>query len=765
MPTIDVTLCGPPSLSLDGGPSSDHGLPTKSLALLAFLAVESRNHSREKLASLLWGESPDDKANASLRQALSSLRRVLGDRISITRTAVGLEPGVTSDVQTFLKTARTDPEAAAQIEVCRFLESFSPRNCPTFDEWVEAVRGDFRVRYCRCLATAGRDAIARRAWREAVALGTQWCRVDPAAGDAALLLVEALYLSGDTRAALEAYDVFMAHQEAHPTATTPEELRDLVARIASERSTTNSNTGDDSWHESTEHFEAGLAGRTAEWEILNRIWADAEHGTGRVVVVEGDVGAGKTRLADDYCRWVTTRGGQVLRARAYESGVTTQIGTMLELLRGALHRPGVSGADPIAMGIVARILPEVRRRFPAIVVHDSEPGTAVLEEAIADLLLAIAEDAPLLVVVDDFHWCDPETGAMLHYLARRLEQAPIVWYAALTLGHEEQDAPAIRVARALRAMPGAERLELAPLTAEEVWAVLRDLGRIRPGTTAQRLAQRVHEITHGNPFYVIELLKTWLAEGWFSANPTTGEWILSDRRDFEVQVGTVSPSVQEAIAQRVARLPDDQQLLLTTIAAHDHGCTADVLSHVHGMSRLRVAALSDALEKRFLVGESNGGYECAHPIIGSVVLTSMGPARRRELHRAIAIAMVQAAHDRGAEPDAGEVAYHADIGKEQGLAYEHALRATEGSRALGATAEALHWLDVAARWARTRDETSSIDRATAELLGAVGALEPRPPARRGGQARLSRRDFDLSDGIDTHLDVASTPAGATEVGP
>src|SRR5690606_7124538 len=252
---------------------------------------------------------------------------------------------------------------------------------------------------------------------------------------------------------------------------------------------------------------------------------------------------------------------------------------------------GLVGADPIALGIVARILPEIRRRFPAITVHDSEPGTAVLEEAVADLILAIAEDTPLLVVVDDFHWCDPETGTMLHYLARRLEQAPIVWYFALTLGHEEQDAPTIRVARALRAMPGALRLELAPLTADDVWAILRDLGRLRAGNTAQRLAQRVHEITHGNPFYVIELLKTWRAEGWFTADPTTGEWILSDRDDFDVHVGTVSPSVQEAIAQRVARLPTDQQLLLPTIAAHDHGCTADVLSHVHGMSRLRISAL------------------------------------------------------------------------------------------------------------------------------------------------------------------------------
>jgi DNA-binding SARP family transcriptional activator len=751
MPTIDLTLCSPPSLRVEGEPPSDHGLPTKSLALLAFLAVESGTHSREKLATLLWGESSDEKANASLRQALSTLRRTLGDQITITRTAVGLEPGVTSDVQCFLTLAQTEPATAGKIEVWRFLEGFAPRHCPAFDDWVEAVRGDLRARYCRCLATAGREALARRAWREAVALGTQWLRVDPDSGGATLLLVEALYLSGDTTGAMDAHEAFLARQAANSGAPPPAELRALVARISNDRPPPDRPASNDSWHEVSEHFEAGLAGRAAEWAALGRAWAEARRGSGRVVVVEGDLGAGKTRLADDYCRWVITQGGQVLRARAYESGVTTQIGTMLELLLGALQCPGVAGADPIALGIVARILPEVRRRFPTIAVHDAEPGTAVLEEAIADLLLAIAEDAPLVVVVDDFHWCDPETGAMVHYLARRLGQAPIVWYVALTLGHEEQDAPAIRVARALRAIPGVERLELAPLTVEEVWAVLRDLGRIRPGTTARRLARRVHEITHGNPFFVIELLKTWLAEGWFTPDPETGEWIVSDRSDFEVHVGTVSPSVQEAIAQRVERLPGDQQALLATIAAHDHGCQADVLAHVHGMSRLRIAALSEALERRFLVGEPDGRYECAHPIIGSVVLTSMGQARRRELHRAIALAMVQAAQDRGGEPDPGEVAYHADLGEEQDLAYEYALRVTEESRALGATAEALHWLDIAARWARTRDETAAVDRATAELLGTGHVVKPRPPAGRGRDARLSRHDFDLADGMGSQL--------------
>lgn len=713
-------------------------------------------HSREQLAALLWGDSSDEKASASLRQALSSLRRVLGDEIQVERTRVSLAPGVRCDVRRFLELAPTDPAAAVAIEIPRFLEGFSPRHCPAFDDWVDAVRGDLIARYCRALASAGRDAMARRDWREAISLAERWIQAAPSSAEAAHLAVEALYLSGDTTGALAAHADFTDRRggKSHPA------LQGLIEKITGTRERPEETDGNDNWHESTPNFEAGLAGRGVAWDALLQAWTEAEHGEGRVVVVEGEAGAGKTRLAEDFCRWITMRGGQVLRTQAYESGLATQLGIMLELLRDALHLPGVAGADPITLGVIARVLPDVRRRFPGIVVHDTDPGMAVLEEAVADLLLAIAEDQPSVVVVDDFHWCDPETSTVLHYLARRLERAPVLWYVALTWGHEEHDAPAMRVARAMRVLPGARRLELAPLTPDEVWEVLRDLGRIRSDQSGRRLAERLHEVTHGNPFYLIELLKTWLAEGWFSADPATGEWTLSDRGDVEVPVGTVSPSVHEAIARRVARLPDDQQSLLMTIAAHDHGCSTDVLSHVHGMSRLRISSLCGALEQRFLVSESGERYTCAHPIITSVVLTSIGPARRRELHRAIAIATVAAARGRGTSADPGEVALHADLGEEVDLAYAHAMRAAEAARSLGATGEALHWLDVAARWARSPDETAAVDGGTAALLDlAGGAITPHPPARRRSRLALSRQDFDLNDGPETPADAPAAQGG------
>jgi DNA-binding SARP family transcriptional activator len=678
MPTIQLTLCGPPAIRMPDL-SPPVALPTKAMALVAYLAMEPGFHSREHLASLLWGESPDGKANASLRQALKTLREHLGDHVQIERTRVGLVSGVSCDARQFLELAKTSPASAAAIEAGRFLEGFAPRHCPDFDDWAVAVRRDLIARYGRVAAAAGAEAIARGDWRQAVTIGERWAMVAPDSPDAARLVVEANLLG------------------AQPTPLAAD---------------------DDRWQAVPSDFKAGLAGRAAVWETLVQGWERAAHGTPRVAVIEGEIGTGKTRLTDDFARWVSTQSGQVLRAQAYESERTTQLGLMLELLRGALACPGVAGADPIALGIIARVLPDVRRRFPSLAVHDGEPSFAILEEAAADVLIAIADDQPLLVAIDDFHWCDPESVAMLHYLVRRMDRASLLWYVALALGHEEHDAPALRVARALRTMPGAVRAELAPLAVEDVLEIIRDLGRVRADAVAHRLARRVHEITQGNPFYVVELLKTWLAEGCVTIDAATGEWLLSDREDADFQACAVPPSVHEAIAQRIGRLTREQQALLTTIAAHDHGCGADVLSHVHGQSRLRVAMVCDVLRQRCLVGEAEGRYVCAHPLIASVVLASVGAARRREVHRAIALATVEVARINRMPPDASEVAYHADRGEEAGLAYTHAMRAMEAARAVGANTEALHWLDVAARWAHTPEDLAMVDHATAQMLEA-----------------------------------------------
>jgi DNA-binding SARP family transcriptional activator len=741
MPEIALRFCSHPSIQ--NGSEDAGALPAKSLALLAFLALETGPRSREELTALLWGESPEEKASASLRQALSHLRTTFGDRLRIDRTTVELDPGVATDVALFERTVGLDPDAALAIDIPRFLSVLHLKNTPAFEEWLEATQGRLMRKYRRAVIDCAKAAAARREWHRAAELAEKWLQLEPSSEDAAHLLVEARYLDGDETGALGAYSEFRARLEAAEERVPNLALRELVNRIESGRSRVPTPDQNDDWHEVTSHFSVALTGRRREWEVLLKAWSDVRNGLSRFIIVEGESGIGKTRLTDDFARWITTQGGSVLRSRAFEEGQTIPFSVMLEVLRAALNVPGVAGTDPVSLAEVARVVPEIRRRFPSLPQPGPAAGNALLLEAVAEVLMAAAEDHPIAVVIDDFQWCDPDSCTMLHYLVRRLEHSAVFWCATLNPSGLGRDAPAARLVRAIRASPATTRLELGPLGGEQVWSMIRELGHIKEATAGHRFATRVHEVTGGNPFYVIELLKTLLSQGWLSVHPETGEWTVAHRPEGEPDVGTMSPTVQEAIAQRLARLPDDLHAILMSIALSGPGCRTSALSHIHGISRLRAATIGDALVERYFAIEDGGLYRCAHSVIASVVRTEMSTTRRREMHRAIALAMIAVAENGDGSADPGEVAQHAEQGGELRIAYQYALEASQSSRERSAYEEALAWLDLASSCASTPDQTSTVDRATASLLEVAGWPEAPALPRRSGVFALSRGDFDL----------------------
>lgn len=747
MPQVRLTLCGRPAVAVGEPPGREVRLPAKSLALLAFLALEPGPQPRAVLTALLWGESPDGKAGASLRQALTQLRGALGEYLRIDRATVGLDPNLPCDLWDFLRSWQQDPEAAIGIDIPHFFGSTTLRNCPAFDEWLDGARTDLIRKYGVVLAQAAHAAAARRDWRRSAELAGRWLGIEPTSDDAAHLLIETRHLAGDEAGALAAFAEHRQRLAATDGREPGPALRELAKRIESRRPWVGPPAREQGWQEAAPALEASLVGRGGEWAALVAAWEEVRTGRGRIVVVEGEAGIGKSRLAEDFGRWVETQGGAVLRSRGFEEGLAVPFASMLEVLRAALDLPGVGGTDPACLAEVARVLPEVRRRFPAIPEASGSPGSSLLFAAVSELLLAAAEERPLAVLIDDLQWWDPESCAMVHYVVRRLERSPVGWCVTLTPGDLDRESPAARLARALRASPAATRIQLAPLSEEEVLGLIRELGRVNEAAAGSRLAARIHEVTGGNPLYVIELLRMFFARGWLTAHPETGEWIVRGRMEGDADVGTLSPTVHETVAQRVARLPMELREILMSISVSGTGCRAEVLSHLHGMSRLRVAAIGDGLVERSLAVEGAGRYRCAHPVIARVVRAEMTAARQREIHRAIALALIEVAAGGGDGVDPGEVAQHAEQGGELRLAYEHALAAARASSDRAAHEEALAWLDLASASAQTAEETAAVDQATAALLQAAGWPEPPPSSRRSGAtAALCPSDFDLPEG-------------------
>ena len=749
MASVRLTLLGPPSVSLTDKAPNVPALGAKDLALLTFLVLEPGPHTREELAGLLWGESSEAEARTSLRQSLQHLRTQLGPLVRGDRAVVEVMGRVECDVLEFRKMVVQEPRLALTMDIPRFLAGFSVRRAPQFEDWVTETRRGLLRQYQDALGTLAREAMGQWRWRDAAELAGRWTASDPFSDEAIRLATEAHYLAGDRGAALARYTEYRLRLLAETGCEPSRSLLNLVRRVESDAASINARPITDEWYARAPSFESSLIGREQEWNVLLKTWKTVKRNSSRIVLIEGEPGVGKSRLSEEFVRWVVADGGSVLRSHAYDAQAGLRYEPVVEILRDALGTPGLAGTAPEWLSEVAKLLPELRGRFPGLPdaspVEDSSAGWRLFE-GVAQLLLALAAERPVVVSLEDLQWCDGDSCDLLRFLVRRSEKAPVLWLGTVNLGEVERDAPSARFCRVLRAKSQASVLSLRPLTEEELWVMIREMGHLSTPTGARRFANRMFGVTAGNPFYLVELLKTMFAQGLLAIDEETGEWTVAPGLALDEGQGfPISRTVHDVIAERVERLPGELRDLLITMAVAGAGCRPEVLSHVHGISRLHAASVGDALADRRLVVEDSGMYRCAHPVIAHVVRNGLTASRRKEVHRILALALERSIAAADPREAAREIARHADRGGEAALAYRYALLAADRARQRYAFAEAMSWLDLAATNANGPEEGDAANRLTANILEAAGWSEAPPPSILGGPLtrELTAEDLDL----------------------
>ncbi len=747
MEGLVLHLFGPPEVALPHGEPARRLASPKCLALLAFLALEPGPHPREELATLLWGDFPEPAARASLRQALKRIRDAIGGQLRLEHDIAQLTGPFSCDAIEFQDAVRRDPAEAARFDVARFLSGLAPHRAPAFDEWASTKRRRLLRQYEEVTAVLARRAMAASRWREAATWADAWLACEPMSEEATRVAVEAAYLAGDRGAALAHFATYRDKLRADLGAKPSAALQQLVRRIDGDEGARRARAPRRTPEPATPSFACSLIGREQGWRLLTRAWSAATTGRGGLVLIEGEAGVGKTRLAEDFLRFAATEGGTVVRGRGYDARSGIPLGPVVELLRDALDAPGVATTHTEWLSEVVRLVPELRQRFPAVP-PPGPPARATerwrLFEGVAQVFLAVADERPTALFVDDLQWCDADTCALLHFLVRRLEASPALVVAALAVDELERDAPAARLCRALRSRARATVVSLPALTEDQVWQMIREMGHLKSAAGARRFAGRVFGVTDGNPFHIVELAKTLFAQGLLAQDEARGEWTAAAAEPYGMHEFPLPTTVQLAIAERVARLPYVLRDLLAVVAVAGARCRVDVIAPVLGISRLRAAALADELVARHLLAAEGPVYRCAHPIVAAVVRADLTASHLKELHRALALAL-QDAPGGDAREAAGEIAHHADRSGERAIAFRHSVLASEAATTRYAFDEALSWLDLAAGSCGSDEETRDVDRRTADVLRLAGWTEPpHPVLRLGTPARgYEQGDLDL----------------------
>jgi predicted ATPase/class 3 adenylate cyclase len=439
-----------------------------------------------------------------------------------------------------------------------------------------------------------------------------------------------------------------------------------------------------------------LIGRQAEvGQLLERI-EQAAAGRGGLAILAGEQGIGKTRLVDEIATQVERLGFSVLWGRCHEGDWPPPYGPFIEVLEAQAALCDVAELRRDlgdAAGVVAQLVPAVRRLLPdaaSAPVPPEEERHRVLD-GVGRFLVARSRHVPVVLILDDLHWADRATVALLRHLVHLVASERLLVVGTYRDVDLDRAHP---LADALAAWPreaGYDHLRIDSLGPEEVTEFLGAVGGQEYEVKVGRAWARE---TGGNPFFILEVMRHLHEEGKLYRG-VDGGWMTAARlRDLALPV-----AARDVALRRVERLSEDAKRLLSVAAAFEGAFRFEVVADLAGLSEdTGLDALDEAVGARILEpsGDSET-YTFTHAVIRHALYDGLVPSRRSRLHRRVAEALAGAGSGRAAaSPAEIAVHYHRSValpGAERGV--EPAVGAADQAQATGAYDEAGKFLRMA----------------------------------------------------------------------
>jgi DNA-binding CsgD family transcriptional regulator len=479
-----------------------------------------------------------------------------------------------------------------------------------------------------------------------------------------------------------------------------------------------------------------LIGRGPQIGVLDRLIGEAYGGRGHAALISGEAGIGKSRLVAEAARrfgarWIAAGGPSplALQGRCFEPDRVLPYAPLIDLLRAWLATSAPQHiADviaPIAADLI-KLLPELAAHLPEIApgpLLDPQQEQRRRSQALVQLFSRVAADQPLLLAVEDLHWCDATSLEVLFALARRATAQPIM--LLLTYRDDERTPELDGFLAGLDRERAAIELPLARLNTGDVEAMLRAIFDL-PRPVRAEFLDALYATTEGNPFFVEEVLKALVAGG--EIFYTNGMW---DRKPLgELHIPR---SVKVAVQRRLGQLSEAARELLTFAAVAGRRFDFALLQALTGHEELALLRLiKQLIAAQLVVEEAEDSFVFRHALTRQAVEADLLARERRALHRAIAEAIERSyagAPDRsagaGPAPRLADLAEHYYAAGMWDQALTYARRAAEQAQALYAPRAAAEQLtravDAARRLGRELPDLWRARGQAHELLGEFDA--------------------------------------------
>ena len=610
-PRLQVRFLGIVEIILDGRRlrAFDSLRMQRSLALIA---MRRDLQHRSRLAFELWPDSNERQARTNLRKLLHDFRHSLPDIdrfVEIDNEIVRWIVTGPSEVDVL---RFRDAIAVGDLELAAHL--YSGDLLPAcYDNWVLDERAKLRREAYGILMRLTEEAAGRDDHEATIKHAQRVIDLEPTDEAAVRIQMEAHLARGDRAAALRSYhryaDVLERDLEVAPGGAVGALYRELRAGTV---------IRDEAQDEKLAPVgESPFVGRNSELNQLGEAWDAAREGGAHLVLVTGEPGIGKSRLARELGRRVRADGHVVASTRAYEAAGRLPWGPVVDLLRSDAVRSQIDTLDTVWRGELARLLPELLDApRPS---GSGQSGDVAQRHRLFDAVsrAIVAGDRPRLLIIDDLQWCDAETIELIGFVVRSGQAAPLLIVGTARWEEIPGHHPLVGLVDALGHDQAVTTVPLDRLDEATTATLAGRLGG--QDTIDQKLAARLWRETEGNPLFVIEALRAGIPSDESQA------WL--------------TPTVRGVLSARLSQLSDGARRLAEVGAVIGRPFSVGLLVSATRINEHDLVDLIDELWRRRIIRDQGLTYDFSHDKLRAVALEMISPARRAQLHRAVAEAI------------------------------------------------------------------------------------------------------------------------------